>query len=402
LDKVPYLVYLEGGPGFGNREPQDHPLTRYVLGRGYQFLLLDYRGTGLSTPINVQHLLSLGRPQVQADYLKLFRADNIVRDCEAVRKCLTADLVEDRTKWSIFGQSFGGFVSLSYLSMYPRGLREVFMTGGLAPIEHSAEQVYIATYRKVIQRNEAYYRKFPADVAHVGRLVQFLHGKNGVALPGGGTLTAQRLLSFGVSFGSHGGLDTIHALVIRMVADIDQFGFLTRGTLVNAEQHLPLDTNPIYAVLHESIYCQGRGIASKWAASRTSSVYPQFYWVEDESRLAGIQGGMAYFTGEMIFPFHFQTYSELSTIADAANILADFDNWPALYDVDQLRRNEVPVYAVSFIDDMYVDFEFARETAKLVRGIQVHETNGMYHNAVRAKTAEVLDQLFRMRDDTID
>lgn len=68
----------------------------------------------------------------------------------------------------------------------------------------------------------------------------------------------------------------------------------------------------------------------------------------------------------------------------------------------QLRRNDVPVYAASFIDDMYVDFELARETAGLVGAIQVHETNSMHHNAVRAKSGEVLDQLFRLRDDSLD
>lgn len=51
---------------------------------------------------------------------------------------------------------------------------------------------------------------------------------------------------------------------------------------------------------------------------------------------------------------------------------------------------------------MYVDFDFARETAGMINGIQVHETNGMYHNAVRAKSGEVLDQLFRLRDDSLD
>ena len=28
------------------------------------------------------------------------------------------------------------------------------------------------------------------------------------------------------------------------------------------------DSNPLYALLHESIYCQGGGTASNWAAHR--------------------------------------------------------------------------------------------------------------------------------------
>ena len=88
---------------------------------------------------------------------------------------------------------------------------------------------------------------------------------------------------------------------------------------------------------------------------------------------------------------------------EAANILAEFDDWDEeLYDEEQLRKNEVPVYAASFVDDMYVDFELARETARIVKGCQVFETNRMYHNAVRARTDEVISQLFKMRDDSID
>ncbi len=62
----------------------------------------------------------------------------------------------------------------------------------------------------------------------------------------------------------------------------------------------------------------------------------------------------------------------------------------------------VPVYAVSYIDDVYVDYEFAKETARKVSNIKVYETNGLYHNAVRPRTDEVLAQLFRLRDDTLD
>lgn len=399
MGQLPYFVYLEGGPGFGNREPQDSSLTRYVLSRGYQLLFLDYRGTGLSTPVNARSLTTLGGPQQQADYLKLFRADNNVRDCEAVRKCLTADLPEEKKKWSIFGQSFGGFVSLTYLSKHPHGLREVFMTGGLAPIRRTAEEVYRATYKKIVERNQAYYRKFPEDIDNIRRIVDFLRQEN-VRLPGGGVLTAQRLLTIGVSFGAHGGLDSIHSAVLKMVADLDQFGFLTRSTLISIEQHNPFDSHPIYAILHEPIYCFRKGMASNWAASKVGAEMGDFGWTQSEANIS--PGAPIYLTGEMIFPFHFNTYPELMQMREAAKILASFDGWDDLYDEEQLRRNEVPVYAASFVDDMYVDFEFARETARLVKGIQVYETNNMYHNAVRARTGEVLDQLFRLRDDSLD
>ena len=117
----PWLVYLEGGPGFGNREPQDNPLTQLALKQGYQVLYLDYRGTGLSSPVSHEALQQKVGDIVdaQAHYLRLFRQDSIVRDLECVRLCLTAGEKPDRQQWSIFGQSFGGFVSLTYLSFAP-------------------------------------------------------------------------------------------------------------------------------------------------------------------------------------------------------------------------------------------------------------------------------------------
>jgi len=406
LEKNPYMVFLEGGPGFGNREPQESPLTRMALNRGYQLLFLDYRGTGNSTPINAEHLRKEGGPNEQADYLKLFRADNIVRDLEAVRQCLTADFPEEKKKWSIFGQSFGGFVALSYLSKYPQGLREAFMTGGLAPIKRTADEVYRATYKKVVERNEAYYKKFPEDELNVKRVAEHIKNEGGIPLPAGGLLTVKRLLSLGLSFGGHGGLDSVHSMILKLVTDLDQFGFFTRAALSAFEQQLPLDANPIYAILHEPIYNFKKGVASNWAAYRVGGEFRQFSWLPDRPDV-GLSEILSpeplFFSGEMIYPFHFETYPELARMKEAARILASFDDWEDdLYDEEQLRRNEVPVYAASYVDDMYVDFEFARETASMVKGIQVFETNNMYHNAVRARTDEVLGQLFRMRDDSID
>jgi pimeloyl-ACP methyl ester carboxylesterase len=403
----PWLVFLEGGPGFGNREPQESPLTRAALSRGYQLLFLDYRGTGLSTPVSAAAVAAAaqGSIQRQVDYLKLFRQDNIVRDCEAVRECLTEDYPPDRKTWSLFGQSFGGFVSLTYLSLFPHGLREVFLTGGLAPVGKTADQVYAATFRKVMARNEAYYNKFPEDIENVHRVARYIKERGDkVPLPGGGFLTVQRLLTAGISFGSHGGLDGVHGLVLKMKTDLDQFGSLSRTALTAIEQYVPFDCNIIYAILHEAIYCYRPGIASDWAAYRVGKALEPFSWLSEQPILESRLDGRTplYFSGEMIFPFLFETYPELEELSDAASILAQCDDWPELYSETQLEQNEVPVYAASFADDMYVDFEFARETAAKVKGIRVYETNSMYHNAIRARSDDVLRELFRLRDDSID
>ncbi|ROW16219.1 hypothetical protein VPNG_01951 [Cytospora leucostoma] len=404
----PWLVFLQGGPGFGNPEPQDSPLTRFVLNRGYQILFLDYRGVGLSTPVTADTIPRPGASaKEQAEYLRLFRQVDNVRDLEAVRKCLTEHLEETKKKWSIFGQSFGGFVGLSYLSQHPEGLSEVFLTGGLAPISRTPDEVYRATFQRVFERNMAYYKKYPEDIAAVRRITAYLHAqgpRKGVQLPGGGYLTARRLLTLGHMFGSHGGLDNVHSTILRLTLDLDQFGFLTRPTLAQLETYLAFDTAPIYAVLHEAIYCYKKGVVSNWAAQRVGQELDHFAWLDPS--FSAFEGSSTEsplcFSGEMIFPFMFDDYPELQKLKEAADILAKHTEWDDLYDEDRLRANQVPVYAASYIEDMYVDYELARETARKVNNVKVLETNTLYHNALRARPDEVLPQLFKLRDDVID
>jgi pimeloyl-ACP methyl ester carboxylesterase len=196
LFNKPWLVFLQGGPGAGNPEPQEFPLTKAALAKDYQVLFLDYRGTGLSTPIASIDLQRLDSEKDRVQYLSLFRADNIVRDCEAVRTALANFSPPERHKWSLFGQSFGGFVSLTYLSFFPNGLRESFITGGLAPVLEHAEAVYWRTFEKVQERNEAYFNKFPEDrdtLAQIARYFQCLKDER-ISIPGGGFLTFPRLM----------------------------------------------------------------------------------------------------------------------------------------------------------------------------------------------------------------
>jgi len=109
----PFLVYLQGGPGSEAPRPTRRPTAPGWLDRAlseYRVLMVDQRGTGRSTPIGTLPGMT---PQQQADHLALFRADSIVRDCEWIRRELGVD------RWSVFGQSFGGFCVTTYLSIAP-------------------------------------------------------------------------------------------------------------------------------------------------------------------------------------------------------------------------------------------------------------------------------------------
>lgn len=397
----PWFVFLQGGPGWGCRPPQDMPIIDFALDRGYQVLLLDQRGTGLSTPVTADTLAIHGSIEKQADYLKLFRADSIVEDCEAIRKILTFHYPAELKKWTIFGQSFGGFCAFTYLSKRYEGLREVFTSGGIPPVGKKADDVYKATFATVIRRNESYYRKYPEDVDVVHDLADHIKSKGGLKLPSGGYLTVRRFLTIGIQFGSSGGLDRVHEIILRMSLDLKQFQFITRPTLSTFESFLPLDEGVLYAVLHEAIYCEGD--ASNWAAERVAKSYKEFYWISNRpSNQTAVRDHPLYFSGEMIFPFMFETYPELRELRLVADLIAQYTAWPDLYSEFQLARNEVPVYAATFVDDMYVDFGLVQETVEKVKNCKQYITNTMYHDAIRSKGEDVMKALFALRDDVMD
>ena len=174
----PWLVFFQGGPGHEATRPTapDSPAWLKRALEDFRVLLLDQRGTGLSTPATHETLAGLA-PAEQAAYLRHFRADSIVRDAELIRAELGSP------PWSVLGQSFGGFCVTSYLSLAPDGLREALVTGGLPPLEGGADDVYRATYRTLLGRNRAYYERYPEDRDRVRALVERLAADD-VRLPG--------------------------------------------------------------------------------------------------------------------------------------------------------------------------------------------------------------------------
>src|SRR5450759_2080163 len=73
----PYLVFLQGGPGFEAARPTSPPsgwMKRAI--KDFRVLLLDQRGTGRSTPVGPD--LPGATAADQAAYLTHFRADSIV------------------------------------------------------------------------------------------------------------------------------------------------------------------------------------------------------------------------------------------------------------------------------------------------------------------------------------
>jgi len=228
-----------------------------------------------------------------------------------------------------------------------------------------------------------------------------IKSKGGLSLPSGGVLTVRGLLTLGRNFGFHGGLDTVHDLILGASSDLKQFQFITRPTLSALESALTFDDAVLYAILHEACYCSGN--SSNWSAERVGKSLREFQWLSGSPQSASSVREMPlFFSGEMIYPFLFDLFPELEKLSQVADILAKYNGWPELYDEWQLARNEVPLYAATFVDDMYVDYDLAQETAKLVKNCKQYITNGMYHDAIRSKTDDIMKELFKLRDDSVD
>ena len=357
----PFLVYLQGGPGFEAPRPTRLPNGPGWVDRAledFRVLMLDQRGTGRSTPVGTLEGMS---PAEQADYLSCFRADSIVRDAEWIRRTLGVQ------RWSVLGQSFGGLCATTYLSIAPEGLREVLITGGLPPLGNRGDEVFTRTYARMRERNRRYYDRYPGDRQRVRGLQRQLDSEV-VRLPGGDRLTGRRLRQLGQVLGFSDGAESLH-YTLELPWDSPAFRH-------DVEHAVGFSRNPIYAILHEA--CWGDGGATRWAADR---VMPDDFRQSPEL-----------FTGEHIFPWMFEDYGALAPLREAADLLAARE-WPRLYDPDVLAANDVAVAALIYADDPYVERVFSEETAAAIRGARVWLTNEFDHNGLRADGERVLGRL---------
>jgi pimeloyl-ACP methyl ester carboxylesterase len=357
----PLLVFLQGGPGTEAPRPTRHPSSPGWMDRAltdFRVLMLDQRGTGRSSPIGA--LPGLGARE-QAEHLMHHRADAIVRDAEHIRGELGVE------RWSVLGQSFGGLCAMTYLSIAPEGLREAFVTGGLAPLGPRIDEVYRATYARTLERSRRYYERYPGDRERV-RALRGILDSDEVRLPSGDRLTARRVQQLGGMLGMSDGAERLHYL-LELPADSPAF-------LHDVEAALGFARNPLYAVLQEA--CWADGGSTRWAAER---LLPSDYEREPEL-----------FVGEHVYPWMFEDYGALAPLRDAADILAEHD-WPRLYDPERLRTNEVPVAAAIYAEDMYVERALSEEAAAQIRGLRPWLTNEYEHNGLRADGARVLGHL---------
>ncbi|MDP5213864.1 alpha/beta fold hydrolase [Pseudoalteromonas tunicata] len=379
---LPFLVYFQGGPGFAAQRPIDNSGWIKRALTQFRVLLLDQRGTGLSTPVNYLSLAHL-TPREQADYLSHFRADNIINDAIAIKKKLSP-----LQPWSILGQSFGGFCVFHYLCRAPEDLAQAFITGGIPPINSSPLEVYQHTFARVKSKNEAFFKRFADAQTLISELTAYI-SENPVILASGEQLSIEMLQSLGIHLGMENGPEEVYYLLEQALINTASGKQINPLFLTQFSHMLDYNTNPLFAILHEAIYCQQ--LSSNWAAEQIRSNLDEFQYQPDKPFL---------FTGEMIFPWFFEQFNNLMPLKDCAGLLATKTDWPMLYDLSVLNNNKVPVAAAIYSEDMYVDMNLSLNTAKQVTNLQYWLTSQYEHNGIRIDGEVILDKLIALNAGT--
>ncbi|KAH3668120.1 hypothetical protein OGAPHI_001874 [Ogataea philodendri] len=378
IDKV--FLYLEGGPGYESAFPVVGTVPTYLsalLDKGYTVILLDQRGTGLSSPLQLSKLTSFDSPEEQLEFLNLFRADSIVNDCEQIRRILLGE-----QKWSLLGQSYGGFCSTCYCSRFPDSIKKVFITGGLPPLTGTVEQVatnnLTATKRKTLE----YYAEFPNDEHRIARILDYL-ATSCPTLPNGGTLSRNRFQHLGTYFGASGGFTFVHKLVTTMTLELDSTGQLSYKTLELLQNCSGFETNLLHFLYQENIYMNGPGKSTNWTVER---VKKQLY------------GDKFFFTSEHHYSELCNDYHRLQSLKPLLDLLHSTTDWRQIWNIETLKTftpAKLPIYCMVFYDDQYVSTELslANETIFPFKRVITSE---FLHDGVKSNGHEVLDKLFQL------
>jgi len=376
---LPLLTYLQGGPGGANPRPLGRDGWIDEALRDYRVVLVDQRGTGASTPVDQHVVAARGDGRAGAEFLAHFRADSIVRDLEHVRRTMY-----DGRKWATLGQSFGGWITLTYLSFAPEGLAASYICGGVPGTPPDATEVYRRTFDRVAAKTAELYRRYPADEERVADIADALAADD-VRLPDGDRLTVRRFQSLGIDMGMKPGHERLHWLIESAFVRPGRF---SESFLQDVMARSSTAGNPLFWTLQEAIYGDPDHGATGWAAQAERDRRPEF----DEARRP------LQFTGEMAFPWMFDEVRTLRGFAPAVGVLAEKTDWSPLYDLDRLRANEVPVAAAVYFDDMYVDAGLQLDTLSRLGSSARWVTNEFEHDGIGSgRTFTRLREILRDR-----
>ncbi len=371
----PLLVFLQGGPGGAGPRVGDFlgGWTGAAL-EHYRVLLLDQRGTGQSTAISADTIVGEGDP---AGFLALFTQNQILADAEAFR----AELAGGK-KWATLGQSYGGFLTLGYLSQYPDAIRESYITGGLASLG-PIDEIYRHTYPLTAARNRAYFARYPQDQQTIREVAAHL-ATHEELLPTGERLSPTRMRSVGLDLGGAMRYDMLHYLWEGPFETRGGEKRLTSRFLAEIGAAVSSAMSPLFWVLQESIYGQttaeATGQGTNWSAERLAREFDGFHPDADPLDASSPY----YLTAEHVSHALVAEDPATSAFLPAVEELAVKTDWPKTYDEDVLRNVDTPVAALIYADDIYVPRVLSERTASLIPTARTWVTNRMQHDGLRA------------------
>ena len=381
---LPLLVFLQGGPGGeGPRvtSPSSDGWIEEAV-RHFRVVLPDQRGTGRSSHVDYRVMARIAEAagaagidpaRAQADFLKRFLGASIVRDFEYLR------LIEfSGAKWVTLGQSYGGFLTLTFLSQYPEGVAASFTAGGIPHVPASAAEVYAHTFPRMARKTQEFYRRYPGDLERVTVLADRLAAGD-VRLPDGSPFTVRRLQLMGSDFGMKPCFERMHNLLDLAFVEGDgsvpddpadlQIG---DGFKLAVLDRTGSAARPLYWTLQEFIYGDGTGAPTRWAAESEYRSRPEF--APDVRPLM--------FTGEAMFPWMFDEDPALVPFRPAMDVLMEDTEFDPIYDPARLAQNEVPLQAAVYFDDLYVDATMQLDTLSSVGNSHAWVTNEFEHDGM--------------------
>lgn len=383
---LPCLVYLQGGPGGAGPRLTSLTSDGWVAEavRHFRVILPDQRGTGRSSRVDGVTIAREGDAAAQARFLKRFLADSIVRDFEYLR------LTElGGARWVTLGQSYGGFLTFSYLSTFPGASAASFTCGGIPHVPSSADEVYAHTFPRMVAKTNLLYERYPDDERRLALLADRV-AVGDVFLTDGSPLSPRRLQSLGQGLGMKPGHERLHNLLDLAFTAGDGSADaalaaagghaekieLSPAFLAGAWSATNVAANPLYWVLQELIYADGElGVPIAWAAERAWRERPEF---DPAARPLML-------TGEACFPWMFEEMPELRPFAGAMWRLMVDTSFGRLYDPAVLLANETPLQAAVYFDDLYVDSGLQLDTLGRVGASHAWVTNEFEHDGLHGE-----------------
>ena len=373
-DDLPLLVFLQGGPGGSGPRPLSPSSDGWIEEaiKHFRVVLPDQRGTGRSSRVDT-HVMNRMDGMQGAAYLKHFLADSIVRDFEHLRRTEFGG-----KQWVTLGQSYGGFLTLTYLSLFPQGVIASFTTGGIPHVPADATDVYRHTFPRMARKTAQFYKRYPQDVERAAIIADKLAAEP-VSLPNGDPLTVERFQMLGSDFGMKPSFERVHWILDDAFLDGD--GSASADSELSDEFLAKVmdatASRPLYWPLQEFIYANGElETPIRWAAQRVRDEHPEFDAGERPLN----------FTGEAMFPWMFEQEAALRPFKPAMDVLMESTHFGTIYDADQLARNEVPLQAAVYFDDMYVDSGLQLDTLSRVGNSHYWTTNEFEHDGLHGST----------------